>query len=651
MTRFFFCIGFILLMAANHSVAQEPHSQDITLDSLLSLPVSTAAKYQQTSAEAPASISVITSAEIESFHYKTLSDVLNRVRGMYISNDRNYVYVGIRGFSRPTDYNNRILLLVDGHTLNENVYGSAMLGSEFGISLDAIERIEIVRGPGSALYGTGAMFGVINVITKDFHDVNGVTAAVGLGSVGHREASLLYGKEFSHSSGILVSANYGHEDGADIYFPEYDTDTTHHGIATNLDWDTYYGITAKITLPHLVLRSGFMAREKGIPTASFGTIFNDPRAQSLDARQFVDLQYTTPVKEAMELSLRVYGDGYHYAGVYPYAELSRDQSTGLWWGSEGRLQWDLAANDRMVIGSEFQDHLRSDYIASYGSTQIFSGDGPFSVISAYAQNEFQWSENLSITGGIRYDHYTTCGATVSPRLAVIWNEREGGAIKFLVGRAFRAPNFYEMNYIDPASEFKDNPLLTPEIITTWEVALEQRLSDQVHASVSFYRYAMSNLIDQAIDPADSMMHFQNQSEITARGVEFEIEYQPDRSLHCYGIVSTQVAKNSLTLSSLTNSPAWLARMGVSYQMRSWLEASLEGTYDSGRLTVYETTTPTATLVHAKMTCTPIVDRLKFSLGIRNLFDTHIYFPGGFEHLQPMIPQTGRELLAKIVWSL
>ena len=146
--------------------ATEPPSTGSSLDELLDVKISGAAKYEQTARQAPASVTIITSEDIERYGYRTLADALMTVRGFFVSYDRNYTYVGVRGFSRPTDYNNRILLLLDGHTLNENVYGAAQLGSELPIELDLVERIEIVRGPGSALYGTGAMLAVVNVVLK-----------------------------------------------------------------------------------------------------------------------------------------------------------------------------------------------------------------------------------------------------------------------------------------------------------------------------------------------------------------------------------------------------------------------------------------------------------------------------------------------------
>ena len=162
---------------------------DLSIDSVYS-----ASAYAQKITEAPASVSIVTSEDIDAFGYRTLEDVLRSVRGFYVTNDRNYSYLGMRGFSRPGDYNARILLLVDGHRMNDNVFGSALLGTEFALDVDIIERIEIVRGPSSSLYGTSAFFAVINVITKKGEGVGGFDVAGSLGSFGTSRGRVSFGK-------------------------------------------------------------------------------------------------------------------------------------------------------------------------------------------------------------------------------------------------------------------------------------------------------------------------------------------------------------------------------------------------------------------------------------------------------------------------
>ncbi len=115
-----------------------------------------ASKYEQKVSEAPSSISIVTAEDIKKYGYRTLADILRSVRSFYISYDRSYSYAGARGFGRPGDYNSRILVLIDGHRSNDNVYDGALLGTEGVIDVDLIDRVEIIRGPGSSLYGSNA---------------------------------------------------------------------------------------------------------------------------------------------------------------------------------------------------------------------------------------------------------------------------------------------------------------------------------------------------------------------------------------------------------------------------------------------------------------------------------------------------------------
>lgn len=157
------CIVFMSTLTAQEAKKEQ---QEITLEDLLNTKIDTAAKYEQTVMEAAASVAIITSEDIDRFGWLTLSEALYSLQGFFISNDRNYEYSGVRGFGRPTDYNNRVLVQINGRSINENVYGSTPVGTDLSLDLNSVQRIEVVFGPGSALYGTGAMFAVVNVITK-----------------------------------------------------------------------------------------------------------------------------------------------------------------------------------------------------------------------------------------------------------------------------------------------------------------------------------------------------------------------------------------------------------------------------------------------------------------------------------------------------
>ncbi|MCH7600018.1 MAG: NAD(P) transhydrogenase subunit alpha [Myxococcales bacterium] len=165
-------LGLLVTLQAfpAHATEGQDVVQDLlekSLEELLNLEVPTvyaASKREQSITNAPASVTIVTADEIAKFGYRNLAEVLGSIRGVHVIYDRNYHHIGVRGFNRPGDYDSRILKLIDGQRVNENVYGSGQSGTDSLIDLDIIERIEFVRGPGSALYGTSAFFGTINIV-------------------------------------------------------------------------------------------------------------------------------------------------------------------------------------------------------------------------------------------------------------------------------------------------------------------------------------------------------------------------------------------------------------------------------------------------------------------------------------------------------
>jgi len=160
-------------IASKHD-EHEIDSTQLSLEELMDARIAkvvSASRYEQRVTDAPASVTVISADEIRKYGYRTLADIVRSIPGMYVSNDRNYNYLGIRGINRPGDYSSRVLLLIDGHRLNDNIYDTAAIGTEFPLDIDLIDHIEFVRGPGSSLYGSNAFLGIINVFTRQSDDV------------------------------------------------------------------------------------------------------------------------------------------------------------------------------------------------------------------------------------------------------------------------------------------------------------------------------------------------------------------------------------------------------------------------------------------------------------------------------------------------
>jgi outer membrane receptor for ferrienterochelin and colicins len=624
---------------------------DISLDSLLNIDISTAAKYGQPTSEAAASVTIVTAEDIERYGYRTLGDVFMAVRGFYTSYDRNYVYLGVRGFGRPTDYNDRILLLINGHTTNEDVYGSAGIGTDTPINLEAVERIEIVRGPGSALYGTSAMFAVVNVITKEAQAIQGLHVSTEAGSYGRLQGSILVGTGSRGGAQLSVSGLWADIKGPDLYYKEYDAPSTNHGLAGGADWEKYYGWLAKAANRNFTLQGMFTSREKGIPTGVWETIFNDRDTRTLDQQAHLELTYDAHASTDKSLSVRGYVDSYYYKGWFPYDIMTTDDTHGLWLGTEVRFRWDLTPGNRLTLGAEHQNHLRASYRYWDANTVYFDGDFPFNTNSLYLQDEYQLLDNLSFTAGIRWDQYSTVGGSTTPRGGVIYDPARSTTLKLLWGEAFRAPNVYEAHYDDPVSGYKPNPDLEPERIRTLEVVWEQRLMGEFLGIISLYSYRMKNLIDQEIDPSDDLIYFKNVGEVKAQGLELELNARMKMGLSGYASYVYQNARDAHSDDELTNSPGHAFKLGLSYPLLKSVRATTQAVYETDRITVYGTRTKPFLLTNLNLLTQPLFHHMRLSLLIRNLFNEEYRNPGGYEHVQDAIAQDRRNFIFRVTYEM
>jgi len=626
----------------------EPGTEIMTLDSLLHIRVSSALKYEHYVSETPASISVVTAEDIRRYGYRTLKEALMNLRGVYTRSDRNYDYLGIRGFSRPGDNDNRTLLLLNGQRLNENFYGSAFIGNDLGIDLESVERIEFVRGPASALYGTNAMFGVINIGTKRGRQVDGAALTLETGAQGTQRIAALIGKD---NGGVefLLSMQAGQSAGEDLYFPEFDSADI-AGVAQGLDWERFVNFHSVVTYKNWRLEGLFNNRLKGIPTAAWEMEFNNDDAQSLDRIGSLSLVYEQALDYARQLMLRAYFNTYTYEGTYPYEEGNWwDANDCAWAGIEGQFRWDISPRNRLFSGVEYQRHLTVGYQAWDEDTTYFDDSFPYTIVSVYLQDDFQISGKLGLIAGLRFDNHSETKSALTPRLGIIYHASGSGTVKLLYGSAFRSPNVYETRYRDPGIA-KGNLALKPEEITTCEIVWEQKIPSIGFSVLSLYRYSMTNLIDQDIDPVDSLLQFINMSDVAARGIEWGLRNNLKNGLSLYLNMNLQQAFDSETDETLSNSPEFILKAGISLPVFSKIVVYSEGIYETGRQSIYGTAGEDFFLCNAGLILQHIRGNLNLSLRVRNLFDAKIKLPGSYDHEQEFIIQPGRYVAVTIDYS-
>lgn len=611
-----------------------------------------ASKYEQKPSEAPASISIITADEIQRYGYRTLSEILRSVRGLFTTYDRNYSYIGARGFDRPGDYDTRILLLLDGHRVNDNVYDQASVGTESLVDVDAIDRVEVIRGPSSSLYGTDAFFAVINVITRSGRDLNGKEFAAAGGSYSTAEGRAAYGARLDNGVETYVSGSYYDSGGQNLFYPEFDSPATNNGWAKHSDGDTFERLFGKVSFGNYRVEAGYSNRDKQIPTASFGTLFNDSRARTIDERAFLDLKYDRALTPSSRLVGSASYDGYWYKGDYPYTTtgLSKDYGYGRWWTGEMQSITTTRGRQKVIAGTEIRYNARQEQ-GYYDTNPYFlylHDSRQSSIWALYLQDEFRPRADLILNVGVRHDNYDTFGGTTNPRLGVIYSVRDATTLKFLFGQAFRAPNVYELYYDDGGNSQKANPNLRPETIRTYEIALEHRFGDRLRSVASVYHYGITDLITIGTDPADGLDVFQNVNRVKSNGVELELEGAFTRRLEGRLSYALQRSVDVSSGQELTNSPRHLAKANLTAPLLSdRLLLSAEAQYMSRRETLSGEATGGFTVVNLNLLTRNWKKGPSVSLGIFNLFDRRYGDPGSAEHLQEVIPQDGRNYRVQV----
>ena len=648
-----------VLIGALSAAPRESGKDDptlLSLEQLLDLDVQSASKFTQKASEAPSSVTVVSAAEIRRLGYRRLADILNSVRGLYVTSDRNYSYLGVQGFGPLGNYNTGVLVMVDGILLNDPIYSQGSIGLEFPVDVDLIERVEFIPGPGSAIYGSSAFFGVVNVITRNGKGVGGLEVSTEAGSWGTYKGRATWGQRYSNDLDVLLSVAGYSSRGRDQYYSEFASPGVSDGIARGLDYERAPDAFAKISWSGFTFEAAHRARTKGIPTASFNARFNDPGTRTVDAQTFAELRYDANVARDLELSARINRGRYDYQGDYPYADASSgtrilnvDIANSQWWGSEVKLVSRAINGHKIVLGAEYQKNTRKDQ-SNYdlAPSKIYLDEHHTSSQSGlYVQDEIALRPNMVVNAGLRYDQYSTFGAIVNPRLAFIYSLDPSITLKALYGRAYRAPNDSELFFSSEPLGWKGNPTLKPERITTQELVGEWRVSSLSRATLSMFRYRIADLITLTTDASDGFQVYRNQGSSLVNGIQGEVEHLWRDSSSVRASYSLQHAQNQ-SGARLANSPRQIAKFdGMMPLLGDKLRGGLAVRYVGSRLGRSDAKIGAYTTADLTLSSERLVPGVDVSFSIYNLFDKSYSDPVSDAHRQDRIAQDGRSVRLKI----
>jgi len=662
-------MGFVLrtlpLLAATLALGQETRSSpsltDMSIEELMSLRIESvygASGFKQKVTEAPASVTIISSEDIQKYGYRTLADILRNVPGFYVTYDRNYSYLGVRGFGLPGQYNNSIALLIDGHRLNDSIYDGAVIGTEFPLDVDLIDRVEVIRGPNSSLYLASAFLGVINVITKRGRDLPQVAVAGDLASYQTYKGRVSYGNQFKNGLELLLSGSFYDSHGQDrLFFKEFDNPASNQGQALNADGDDLHQFFANASWGSFTLRGVWGSRDKTIPTASFGSVFNVTGTHTVDQRGYIELMYDRQLAHGWSLSSRTSYDLFNNDGIYEYdysasggpsRVLNQNFAHAQWWSQDMTVSKQVFGNQRWSAGAQFRENFQQDQ-GNYDLepfVQYFNDSRTSHVFSLYAQDEIRLRKNVILNIGFRYDRYSTFGGTTNPRAALIYNPWENTTLKFLYGQSFRAPNLFELDYNAPGNQ--GNPSLRPETVKTMELVWEQYLSRQFLMTISGFNYPIRGLINQQVDPLSGNAFFANAGSMDLRGLDFAVSRSVPGGLRGRLSYSFQGLANTSTQVAVTNAPKHLIQASLSVPIiQRRLFASMDLQYVSRRATLAGPYTAAYIVPNFTLFRSSASDRWELSASLYNAFDQRYADPVGNGLAEQEIIQDGRTFRIKV----
>ena len=624
---------------------QVPDLTALTLEQLLDVKIVGASKYAQSQGEVAAAATVITRQEIQAFGWRSIDEVLGSLPGIHTTNNRQITSLGARGFGLPGDFNTRILVMVNGNRVNEPIYDSGVAGQAFPVDLELIERIEFIPGPGGAVYGQNAMFGVVNVITREAADIDGGELSVTYQDPQSlRAGRITLGRKFDNGVGVLVSASGMNADGEDLFFDYGPSGIS--GVAAGMNGEETRRVFAQVERGPWSIEHAYGSWYKEDPT---GTFFSDPlsEGQYIKSKLAVtQLQYEDRfAHDQLTVSARAFRSTLQYRTLFRFfgEDFASDTQSRLY-GGELRFLYTAFDDHKLLLGFEGQKYPRAFQVipVSGDPADNVVVDSPGHRLGVYAQDEWQITDRLTATLGVRLDRSDVSGAAASPRTGLIWQFSPATTVKALYGHAHRAPNTFERDYDDGAT-LVANPDLKGEHIDTFELVTDHRFSEKLTLRASLYQWNLQHLVVLGLHPDSGIPQYQSGEEITVRGAELSADRTWDSGMRLRSSLSLQDAE-SRDAGELVNSPDVLGKANLSAPL-PWggLRASYEFRYESRRLTRDGSHLGGYAFSNLVLSRSPQRKGLEASLGIYNLFDKDYATPGGNTNWQNAFDQDGRSV--------
>ncbi|PPD49090.1 MAG: TonB-dependent receptor [Methylobacter sp.] len=637
---------------AKHSSVDEDLT-NLSIEELLNVEVISAPRLGQQTNKSPSSVSVLNASDIRTFGWRTLADALNGMRGLFTANNRNYSFLGVRGFIQPNDYNSRVLVMIDGMRMNENIYDTGNIAQEFMLDTDLIERIEFIPGSGSTIYGANAFLGLINVVTKSGKAIKGAQVAGDAGSFDTYKGRASYGKKLENGADMLFSASHFESAGAgNLFFPAYDNPATNNGVAHNMDAERADRLFGKIQFQGLTVSGGVVDRFKRVPAAVSGDIFNDPGNYTDDRQFFGNVKYNKAINEKTTALFQGFFQGYDYHAEEPYLfgqtaqrRVFHDATVGRWLGGDAQLTTRAFDRQRLMLGLEYQYDIRQHQFSYDVAPYTLYADNNLNGhrVEVYAQDDIQLSDSLLLSAGLRFDyHHMIKALPLNPRLGLIWNPLASTTLKLLYSSTFRAPNAAELAY-NPYY-FDISPPIAEEQIQSYESIMEWNSPDGLKLFGSLFFNDISRFLQ--VSPDTGLLENTGQFHIYGTELEAEKRWGSGRLLkisYTYNFVSDQTNQGT----RVYGAPEHLIKLHYAEPLfNNFARLGVESIFIGDRKTQQGGLVDAYDLVNVNLTSDRLVQGLDLSASIYNLLDDHYQVVG--DGVNNILLMNGREFRFKFV---
>lgn len=543
----------------------------LSLEELMNIEVVTVSRKTQKIFEAPGLITVITKQDIENSGARTIIDILRFVPGFSSAiNQFGLNEIEVRGF-RSTN-SSSIIFLLNGLSVNNNIFGEATRIFD-DMSLNNVKRIEILRGPGSAVYGSNAMLAVINVLTYQAGEIDKLKMDIRYSSFNTIELSGIYGAKLSDDITITTSLNILNTDGPKLFVEEDRISVNSYSLAPRTTDYSNFKIDARLSVAYKdwKFNSLYVNKNRG---PNFGPSFALVQRGEFKNRgtYFVaDLLRNFIISDKLKLKPRMYykkmqfsPDGQIFPpgfGFYDEDGIALDiNSDGLIDVFPDGMTAKYELNDNLIglemineIDLSKSHNIQAGFITEYSWIDnlktsanfniIVPGDpyylGEFKIfdegivdsydrlsLSFFIQDIWYVSEFASLTTGFHYDYYNDFGSSLNPRIGWVhslWDKRI--TYKLLYGHAFRAPSMGELARANNANII-GNPDLKPEKLDSFEAGFTFKLNGFSQFDINIFYIDMKNRINRKsrVDVQDghAALIYENDDKIISKGIEAQL---------------------------------------------------------------------------------------------------------------------------------